>query len=286
MSRFMMLSKLNFLGSTIILESIRDPWGESDSLLSDIESTGHYDENQSLSLWIYLATTLNDGEVMLDVGAYSGVYSLFAAKFIKLGAIGAIEASAVTYGRLVRNIMLNNLDMNIAAGHFAASNSKIATLSHMYGIYTTCAGDTIKSVREVDHSESVPGIQLDELISEASSRPGVFGSKSVAFYNANKVLAIKIDVEGAELEVFKGSRKILENNRPVIICESLTNDSTEELTYYLNSFSYQVNRISEERNYLCLPAEKSRNFMRSFENWLSTYQTKTLQLERYLQLLI
>ncbi|GIV64148.1 MAG: hypothetical protein KatS3mg045_1487 [Bellilinea sp.] len=284
MSRLLMLSKLTFLGQTILLESIKDPWGESDSLLSDIERSGYYDENNSLSLWVYLATMVKNDEMMLDVGAYSGIYSLFAAKFIKGGAIGALEASAVTYGRLVRNIMLNSMDMIVAAGHFAATNSfGITSLSHLYGIYTTCAGDTIRPVRETDHLERVIGIPLDEFMSEPKNRPGVFSSKSVNIINSTRISAIKIDVEGAELEVLEGAKRILEVYRPTIICESF---NEKELGNFLESFAYKINKIAEERNYLCIPNEKSRKFYNDYKSWLSHYEQPTLRLQRYLQLAI
>jgi hypothetical protein len=50
---------------------------------------------------------------------------------------------------------------------------------------------------------------------------------------------IKIDVEGAELEVLEGASGLLERHAPVIICEVCTERSTE-VTALLRRFGYSI----------------------------------------------
>ncbi|GAA5036494.1 hypothetical protein GCM10011506_30360 [Marivirga lumbricoides] len=66
---------------------------------------------------------------------------------------------------------------------------------------------------------------------------------------------IKIDVEGSELEVLKGLKQIIENNKPIIFIEILPVYSEEnnerldrqnEIQKLINAFNYEVFRIDEK----------------------------------------
>lgn len=52
------------------------------------------------------------------------------------------------------------------------------------------------------------------------------------------VSAIKIDVEGMELEVLKGGKKVIESNLPMLYVESQTKESFIEISSYLNTLGY------------------------------------------------
>ena len=52
------------------------------------------------------------------------------------------------------------------------------------------------------------------------------------------ISAIKIDVEGMELDVLKGGRKLIERNLPILYVESQTKESFIEISSYLTTLGY------------------------------------------------
>jgi len=263
MSRYYVLSEVSFLQKSVIMESFVDPWGESDTLLGDISSRGLYDENQSLAYWCYLASKVpNDEWMMVDVGAYSGLWSLLGARFLSHGSIVALEASPVTYSRLVKNILLNSLDVVIVAANYAVTDElRDVAFKHSYGIYTTCSGDSVlneevRNPSNFDHVSVVRGMFLDILKENPDSRPGVLRSPSTNLSKANRVHGVKIDVEGHEGNVLRGMRRILEDDRPFVICEILSNESLSFCRDFLAKYKYDVFDIPGERNFLFIPKEK------------------------------
>ena len=99
----------------------------------------------------------------------------------------------------------------------------------------------------------------------------------------DRVDLLKIDAEGAELGVLSGASYVLENLRPVIICEVLDwvtepwGYRAKEIVTKLSSYEYQwfdidgeggltehvnQNEYPDIRNYLAVPAERVE-FLRS-----------------------
>src|SRR5690606_31079732 len=52
------------------------------------------------------------------------------------------------------------------------------------------------------------------------------------------VAAIKIDVEGMELDVLKGGKRIIESSLPMLYVESQTKESFIEISAYLTTLGY------------------------------------------------
>lgn len=52
------------------------------------------------------------------------------------------------------------------------------------------------------------------------------------------VCILKVDVEGQEFGVLKSAQKILQNDRPIIYCESFAGDSYDEITEWLATLNY------------------------------------------------
>jgi FkbM family methyltransferase len=280
--REFILSSLKILGTEILLESVRSTFGESDSLLSDIEMQGNYDENESLLHWLWLCDKAKTESIVIDVGAYSGLYSIFAVSRNPLVKAFALEASTVTYGRLIKNLFLNNIESRIVAGRFAAWNAKTyIKIKHKWGIYTTCAGDSCIGEFEEDHEEDVPCIPLDLLTVPLNSRPGTFSSKSSFIKDVNNIIAIKIDVEGAEPSVLIGAHSILEKYRPFIILEILAANALSEIQNICVQYNYNIQQIGSERNYLMIPEELLNLYKTEFPAWRQKISSKDqLELSR------
>ena len=70
---------------------------------------------------------------------------------------------------------------------------------------------------------SVPAMSLDDFIANGGPIPHV----------------VKIDVEGAELEVLRGSSRLFEACRPIVLCEVIP-DTAPEVTEFFSSRGYQI----------------------------------------------
>jgi FkbM family methyltransferase len=60
----------------------------------------------------------------------------------------------------------------------------------------------------------------------------------------SRVAFLKVDVEGAELSVFKGARRILAEDRPVIVFECI-HQNLPEVAAYLKSFELETSFLSQ-----------------------------------------
>lgn len=155
----------------------------------------------------FLWRALKPGMVFFDIGAYHGIYTLVAAK--RLGAEGqivAFEPSPCERRRLELHLRMNGIHTVRVEPYAVGSGTSQAEF------FEVIDGDATRSgLRPPSSSDRVAGIavqtiQLDRYISDAS---------------IHRTDVVKLDVEGGELEVFRGANKLLTEFRPVIICEVL-----------------------------------------------------------------
>lgn len=176
-------------------------------------------ESKSRKIFSQLSKTSN---VVFDIGSYSGIYTLLAAKSNNNVKTYSFEPNPELFIILSKNIKINRL-----------KNSKIETLA-------------------LDENEGVATLYINhERFSSAASlkknsnQGASFQVKKTtldSFVNREKITNIdlmKIDVEGYEINVLKGSLKSLTNFRPIILMESLSKDSLLEQKNFLTKFGYQ-----------------------------------------------
>lgn len=150
-------------------------------------ATGHLyvglQEFEDMSFVIHL---LRPGDLFLDVGANIGAYTVLASVVAGADAI-SFEPAEESRVWLERNIKLNGMDRRVGVRREAVGASP--------GEVRFSKGrDTTNSVVAVDEpGDMVPLTTLDE----------------VCFARAPTL--VKIDVEGFETEVIKGSRELLKN---------------------------------------------------------------------------
>ncbi len=153
-------------------------------------------------------TYVQPGNVAWDIGANVGVFTFgAAARCGKNGKVLAVEADAWLAVLLQRSRMLPaNLDYSVEVLCAAVSdenkilNFQIAQRGRMANsLEKSGQRDPAGGVR---YSLPVPSYTLDTLLERFQS-PNV----------------IKIDVEGAELLVLQGAKRMLSEVRPIIYCE-------------------------------------------------------------------
>jgi FkbM family methyltransferase len=143
------------------------------------------------------------GDIVVDVGAHIGRYTIIASK--RVGANGkviAIEAHPGNYEMLNHNIKLNGLSNVIPLNYAVYSKeSKIKLFlpdeKSNHTIYNTLISSKTK---DEEKFIEVNANTLDNLIEQHR-------------ISHAEVNWIKIDVEGAELEVLKGAHAILSNSK-------------------------------------------------------------------------
>lgn len=139
---------------------------------------------------------LKRGNVFLDVGANVGYFSRLASEIVtKSGKVYSFEAEPFNYHALCRN---TNHQKNVIPFHLAVSNEqKLITFfesshSSSHSIY--------KSSRNLNGSQFlVPSMTLDYFWH--------------TYLDQAAIHLIKLDVEGAELLVVEGMKKILSENK-------------------------------------------------------------------------
>ena len=151
----------------------------------------------------YLLNNIKPDSVFVDVGANIGYYTCLAAKKISNGKVFAFEANERAFRLLERNVMINWASCPVSLENIAISKSKGEVFFKNYK-YRFVNSQFLVSEEEGEINSSdvvkVSTISLDEY-----------------FGKDQRIDFLKIDVEGAELNVLEGSRKIIETNPEIKI---------------------------------------------------------------------
>jgi FkbM family methyltransferase len=172
------------------------------------------------------AETVKPGSRVWDVGANMGLFSFAAAGLAgTLGRVYAFEPDAVMARLVRRSARLNPqaapvevipcaIAQDLGLAHFEIAQRSRAS-NALEGFQLSQGG----GVREL---ETVLTVSLDWL-AERIPLPDV----------------LKIDVEGAELVVFRGARQLLKTKRPVLLFE-LTRSNWDEESRLLGDLGYTL----------------------------------------------
>lgn len=155
----------------------------------------------------FLLRVLRSGQTFFDIGANIGFFSLVIARKFPAAQVYAFEPCHETFETLLTNIRLNGLE-NIKPRQFAlADRTGEAPLQinapGKDGLNTL--GRPAHPASEVVAQETVSVTTLDEF---------------VKMQGLARVDVLKVDVEGADLLVFQGGRRLLgDSDAPVILFE-------------------------------------------------------------------
>jgi FkbM family methyltransferase len=183
---------------------------------------------QELEFW---RNSLKPGMTVIDVGANVGVYTFSAAQRVgPRGRVLAVEPFSGCLRCLEETCRINELDwVQICAG---AASDRIGTARlHLYTsseLNEIVSGDVEEPV-QLGSFEEVPCFTLDSLVEQE---------------NVNRVDYLKIDAEGHEMSVLRGSEKILSEFFPIILYENiaLSKGSNLPVADYLKSKGYKLFR--------------------------------------------
>jgi FkbM family methyltransferase len=175
---------------------------------------------------------LGDGKVFFDIGANVGYYTILASRSV--GCAGTVVAFEPVVRNLVflqQHINLNNAD-NVKILPFALSDkSSIASFSlgqnSAMGHLAESNGENNGNTNDLVY---VPTVSLDEIAIKLNIVPDV----------------MKIDVEGAEMEVFRGGRETLEKARPTIFLSTHSPELRADCLSFLREIGYEIQSLLPE----------------------------------------
>jgi FkbM family methyltransferase len=168
---------------------------------------------------------LKQGDIVVDVGAAFGFYTILASKRVgSNGKVIAIEAQHDSFEMLNRNIKLNRLTNVITLNCAVYSKETKVKLYSSYSIMTERAGKNTNKFVEVNANT------LDNLLSQQQN--GI---------NHADINWIKIDVEGAEFEVLKGATNVLSKSKDIaLLIEIHGQDSYRQVVEFLNVYNFKI----------------------------------------------
>jgi FkbM family methyltransferase len=247
------VSEIQVADVTLVLDSVLESWGEDDSALPSLLD-GSYAEPATLAFWMACARRAGPEDILIDVGAFTGLFTLLGVKASTIGKVIAFEPSAVTYGRLVRNIHLNGAASRVIPCNLAAAEvEKTARFPHRWGIYAMCSGESFLT-DQADHTQPAFCVPLDVLLDPLADAP-YLSSQAQPVWPYRRVAAIKIDVERSEPQVLAGAQGLIAAYRPVIIAEVIDDAATRAMTAFAAGIGYQIAHIGHEANVAMFPPE-------------------------------
>ena len=181
----------------------------------------------------YICPRITSGMMAIDIGADIGYYTLLFAKRVrKLGRVIAFEPIPSAIKMLERNIRLNNYG-NVTVCDFA--------------LFSTNGSVILEAPRELSRinpgkiSHETNGIEIQTRVFD----------ECVPELDIQKIDLVKIDVEGAELDVLRGMRRSLEKYHPALLVEVHPNGLVhfnyrpEDLLEFLKDMKYYPRPVDQ-----------------------------------------
>lgn len=178
-----------------------------------------------------IASNLKPNEFFVDVGAHIGRYTVMLGRKYRHRVI-AVEPEPHNFNSLRRNVEINDLTDKVIL-----VNMTLGERNGFVDLYLDrLGGGAHSTTKNMGYGKiKVKMKKLDDLIDELKINP-------------KKVRLLKIDVEGAELFVLKGAKKVL-RFKPHIIFEAWDEKKLKKVSDYLSRFGYNVKRL-DRQNFL------------------------------------
>jgi FkbM family methyltransferase len=204
-------------------------------------------EKISTSLWIQLC---KKADIILDIGANTGIYSLVACSVNTQARVYAFEPVSRVFDKLVENVQLNKF--NVVSYEAAVSNFDGRAV-----IYDQPTEHILSvTVNKNTQDPSIPVIEKEIRTVTLAS-----------FIEENKIPKIdlmKIDVETHEPEVLEGMKAYLGEHMPTLLIEILEDEIGRKVEAILKGLGYLYFDIDEVNR----PRQVNRLVRSSYYNYL------------------
>ncbi len=177
---------------------------------------------------MFVRENISSGSMMIDVGAYVGHIGLLLSDLIDPADIIAFEPSPIAFARLTENWRANGWD---TGNLFQAAVGRHAGTGFVPNLSTPTTTNTVSVTATADSTYAVPLKRLDDLRD---------------LWHGREIGVLKIDVEGAELEVLLGAADMLNNDRPrIVMFESLHGSLDPDIRHQLELARYEVFQLAD-----------------------------------------
>ena len=172
-----------------------------------------------------------DNANIIDAGANIGNHTLYWAVERNANHIYSFEPLDTTFQTLKRNLELNDLTDKVTLYNVGLYNEEINA-----SIETT-------DIKNIGHTVFKP------------NQNGKFSLKTMDSYDfGDKIDLLKIDVEGAEIELLEGAKKTIEKYRPVIVIECFKR--MFELKKFMKKHKYKLDfTLRENEDFIYIPTD-------------------------------
>lgn len=222
------------------------------------ENLGNYEVGETQ----FCLQTIKPGMITFDVGSNIGLYTLLFAKLVgSKGQVHCFEPEQKNYQKLLTNLTLNNYQ-NILANYYAVfSESKTLELNvfpdsvnSWHSLGKPEMADPWQSGKKMIpiNKQKVEGVSLDDYCYQ---------------HKIDKIDFLKIDVEGAELEVLQGCKRLFTEKKIEQIMFEVSLPQIESMGHNQEEiFSYLKNNAFE-----CYPILSDGNLGESITSITSKY---------------
>jgi FkbM family methyltransferase len=179
---------------------------------SECERLGTFYELEMLE---HMRSRLAPGDLVVDVGAHIGTHSVYLAALCACRVV-AFEPHPEAFAALCENVRRNDVGARVEARCCAVgANDGFATLEEAADLGRT------RAIASRSASE-VPLTRLDRLSP------------------MRRAAALKIDIEGGELDALRGALRLLRVSRPLVYCEVSEQDRYEQVSDLLAAEGYRL----------------------------------------------
>ena len=175
-------------------------------------------ESKSREIFSILCLSSN---TVFDIGSYTGVYSLVAAKSNNKLKVSAFEPNPDLFSALEKNLKINRI-INVKSEQVALDKQPGEAYLYLNHDIHTSIGSLIQS------STSGKKILVKKTTLDIYCES----------YSINNIDLIKIDVEGFETNILQGGLSIIKKSSPIILMESLTQETLEKQFELLSELGY------------------------------------------------
>lgn len=194
----------------------------------------------------HLDRFLDPGDVVVDVGANTGIYSLKAASLVGVdGVVVSVEPFPEVLASLSYSVRQNGFS-NLRLRNFCAGD-KTETQSFWMN-YNKPNSFSLEKIDPHALAFSVLMVALDDLF---------------VWEKLERLNFLKIDAEGAENQVLLGAQGLIRQHRPIILAEVNLHDVAVELDNYLQF------RAPGSQNKMFVPEESPKAAVARDLGWVA-----------------
>jgi FkbM family methyltransferase len=212
----------------------------------------------------YLEQLLSPGDVFVDGGANFGIYTVVAAKLVGAsGRVLSFEPGEESFSILQKNIEINQFD-NVTA--LKAGLSDREGTARFYHVENAPNSYSLGQ-------ESTENSEFEEIATTTLDRV-------LATEELDRLDVVKLDVEGAEEMVLRGSQATLEKYRPIVLFE-ISESATQRLGldingawHFLKQIGYQFFTLNNNTDLVPIDSPKLGNTIAIYDDKLPS-ETKT-----------